>query len=94
MEVATRQDFGCVSYHQRVIGDGIRLNLKRACGKPQNVNRGARHLGLTADAIGVLHANVTVTVTLSDRTSVKKFGHGCCDFNLALMTAQAMDCGM
>ena len=56
VEVAARDDG--VLEHQRVVGGGVRLDRERRGGLAQQVHRGAGHLRLAADAVGVLHAGV------------------------------------
>ena len=80
-----------IDQHQRVVGDGVRLDFQRARGGVQQVHRGPRHLWLAADAIGVLDARVAVAVAFADfRTCHQRTlrtGHR----NLARMAAQGVN---
>ena len=58
--------------HQRVVGGGVRLDLQRARGLAQHVDRGAGHLRLAADAVGVLHARIAVAVAFADLRAVQQ----------------------
>ena len=55
-----------VGQHQRVVGDGIRFDLQRAGRHAQQIEAGAIHLRLAADAIRVLHALVAFEMAVAD----------------------------
>ncbi|OIQ68808.1 hypothetical protein GALL_495960 [mine drainage metagenome] len=94
VEVATRDDEARLCQHQRVVGGGVRLDLQGASGHAQHVHRGTGDLGLAADAIGVLHAGVALTVAFADLAAVEQGAHEGGGLDLARVAAQGVDFGL
>jgi hypothetical protein len=78
---------------QRIVGDGVGLDLQRPPGLVEQVEAGAGHLRVAADAVGVLHPVVALAVAFADLRAVQQPAHGGGDGDLARLTAQAVDLG-
>ncbi len=79
------------SQHQRVVGDGIGLDVQRARGEAQHVEHRAHHLRLAAQRIGVLHALVAQAMAVADRAALRATHAARRRRPLAGMAAQRMD---
>ena len=66
VKISARDDLAGLDQHQRIVRDGVGLDRQRAGGLHQQVKRGAGHLRLTAQAIGILHALVAFEMRLAD----------------------------
>ena len=90
VEIAARDDFVAAGEEDRVVGDRIGLDLERARGVGEEVERGAHDLRLAAEAVGVLHP-VAVVVAGDDLAAVEQGADPGGDGDLAGLAAQLMD---
>ena len=91
VEIATRNDLAGRHQHQRVVGDGVGLDEECTGSLCEQVEAGAHHLGLAAQAVGVLHPLVADGVGVADGTSHQQASQRGGGGDLALMRAQRMD---
>ncbi len=89
MEIAAGNHFVCFRKHERIVGDGIGLDLQCAARKAQKIEHRAHYLRLTAQRIRILHA-VTIDMRLPNGASRKQRAQRRCRFDLALLSAQFM----
>ena len=94
MKVSARGDFAPFDQNQRVVGHGVGFDGQCGGRHTQNIQGGAEHLGLAANAVGVLHAAVAVAVTLADFRSAHHRRHPIGHVDLPAMAAQPMDLGV
>ena len=93
VEVTARNNPTSLDQHQRVIGHRVGLNLQRARGHAQHVERRAHHLRLAADAIGILYAGVALTVAFAYFRPVHDVAHHLRHIDLPRMTTQGVYVG-
>ena len=79
---------------QRVVGDAVRLRLERRCGLAQEVEAGAHHLRLAAQAIRVLDAVVVGQMRGADGAAAHQLAKRRRDLDLAAVAAQLLDAGV
>ena len=91
VEIAARQRLVGVGEDQRIVGDAVGLVGERRRGLAQEIEAGAHHLRLAAQAIGVLHPLVAGDVRGADRAARHQRAQGCRGVDLAAMAAQGMD---
>ncbi len=91
MEIATGQGFVGLGEDQRIVRDAVGLGLQHAGGLAQDVERGPHHLGLAAQAIGILDPVIAQKVRGADGRPVHQVAQGVRRFDLTGMAAQSMD---
>ena len=87
VEIAAGDHFIGLGKHQRIIGDGIGLDLQGAAGKTQQIQHCSHHLRLATQRIGILHA-VATDMRLPDRASRKQPAQSARNNALPFMPAQ------
>jgi hypothetical protein len=90
VEIAAREDLALAREHQRIVGHGVGLALDHAGGEAQHVQRGAHHLRLAAQGIGILHA-VAVDMGLADLAAAQQRLQGLRHLDLAGLAAHGVD---
>ena len=91
VKVAARQRLVVLGEDERIVGDGVRFVGERRRGLTQEVERGAHHLGLAAQAIGVLNPRIAEAVGGADLAAGDERPQGLGSLALAAMPAQGMD---
>ena len=91
MEVAARDHLARVGEDERVVGDAVRLRRQRRRGLAQEVEAGAHHLRLAAQAIGVLDALVVHAMRSPDGAARHERPERRGGLDLARMPPQALD---
>ena len=80
-----------VGEDERVVGDAVRLRLERRGGLAQEVEAGAHHLRLAAQAIRVLDAVVVGEMRGADGAAAHQVAKRRRDLDLAAVAAQRLD---
>ncbi len=91
MKVAAGKRFAAVGEDQRIVGNRVGLGGERGGRVAQEIEAGAHHLRLAAQAIGILHPLVSDQVRSADGASLKKRAQSRGDFDLASMAPERMD---
>ena len=91
VEIAAGQRFAGVGEDQRIVGDAVGLGLQRRRGLAQQVEHGAHHLRLAAQAVRVLHALVADQMRRADRAAGHQRAQRGGRLDLAAMAAQRVD---
>ena len=91
VEIAARDDLAVGGEDQRIVGDAVRLDRERRAGLAQQVEAGAHHLRLAAQAIGVLDALVAEPVRFADGAAGEQRAQRGGDLALAAVAAQRVD---
>ena len=91
VKISTRDDLSGLNQHQRIVGDGVGFDRQRAGGLHQQVKRGAGHLRLAAQAIGILHALVAFEMRHANVAALQQRGQGRAGCDLPGMPAQLLD---
>ena len=90
MEIAARQRL--VAEQQRIVADRIGLDLERARGVADQVERRAHHLRLAAEAVGILHPVAIVVRLAPIALSVEQAAQRRGDVDLARLAARRRGC--
>ena len=90
MEIAAREKLAAL-HQQGVVRHRIGLALQCGTRLVDEVEAGAHHLGLAAQAIGVLHADIALAVAFADCAAGREFAQRGGDADLARLAAQRMD---
>ena len=90
MEITAGDCFAGIGEDQRIIGDGIGLDLQRAAGLTQQIEHGAHHLRLATQAVRVLDL-LAHGMAGEDFTARRQPAQSGGDIDLALMAAQFVD---
>ena len=93
VKISARDDLAGLDQHQRIVGDGVGFDRQRAGGLHQQVKRGAGHLRLTAQAIGILHTLVAFEMRVPDIAAFQQRRQGGAGCDLPGMPAQLLDLG-
>ncbi len=91
VEIAAGQSFFFIRKDQRVVGHAIGFGAECARSLTQHVERGAHHLRLTAQAIGILHALIIGEMRGADRRASHERAQRLRGLDLAAVLAQPMD---
>ena len=91
VKIAARQRFVGVGEDQRIVGNAVRFDLQRRARLAQDVERGAHHLRLAAQAIGVLNAGVILEVAGADRRPRHPGAQRARNLDLPTMAAQVVN---
>ena len=66
MEVSARNDFVPLDQDKRIVGYGVGFDLQRPSRHIEKVQRGASHLRLASDAIGILDSSIPFAMAVPD----------------------------
>ena len=91
VEIAARKRLVRFREDERIVGDAVGLGEERRGRLAQEIEAGAHHLRLAAQAIGILHPFVAGQVRGADGASLKQRAQRRGDFDLAGMAPQRMD---
>ena len=91
MEIAAADGDILVLEHDRIVGHRARLDGQGARGVGEQVERGAHHLRLAAEAVGVLDP-AAAAVAGEDRAAVEQFADLGGDADLAGLAANLARC--
>ena len=91
VEVAAGQRLAGVGEDQRVVGDGVGLAHQHGGGMAHQVEAGAHHLRLAAQAVRVLHALVADEMRGADRAAGEQRAERRGDVDLARLAAHRVD---
>ncbi len=94
VEVAAGERLVRVREDERIVRDAVRFEAQRRSRVTQDVQRGAHHLRLAAQAVGVLHARVAHEMRGADGGARHQRAQRCRGFDLPAMTAQLVDAGV
>ena len=72
VKISTRDDLSGLNQHQRIVRDGVGLDRQGAGGLHQEIKRGAGHLRLTTQAIGILHTLVAFEMRHANIAAIKQ----------------------
>ena len=93
VKISARDDLAGLDQYQRIVGDGVGFDRQRAGGLRQQVKRGAGHLRLAAQAIGILHTLIAFQMRVPDIAALQQYCQRRAGGDLPGMPAQLLDLG-
>ena len=87
VKVAAGQRFRWIAADQRIVRYTVRFDLQRRGRMTKDTQRGARHLRLATQAIGILHAIIAGQVRRTDLAAGNQCEQGMSHVDLSAMTA-------
>ena len=91
VKISTRDDLSGLNQHQRIVRDGVGFDRQGKGGLHQEIERGAGHLRLAAQAIGILDPRIAGDVARADRGAGHQRAQGVGDEDLAAVAAEGVD---
>ena len=91
VEVASGEDLIAAGEDERIVGDRVRLGLEHARGVAHLIEARSHHLGLAAQAVGVLYARVVFQMRAADRAPREELGVAGGNVALPRMRPQRVD---